>query len=51
VLEILQGYTGRDPDIFDLAANSAGTLLGAAVAVLFLFLLRDRALVAEPRRD
>ncbi|HWF62999.1 MAG TPA: VanZ family protein, partial [Rhizomicrobium sp.] len=47
LLEILQGYTGRDPEILDFVANSMGTISGAAIGALFLFLLRDRALVAE----
>jgi VanZ family protein len=44
-LEILQGYTGRDPDIFDFAANSIGALSGAAVGVLCWIALRGRVLV------
>lgn len=35
VLEILQGYTGRDPDMHDVIANSIGALAGLAVAALF----------------
>ena len=35
VLESLQGYTGRDPDIHDVIANSIGALAGLAVAALF----------------
>lgn len=35
-LEILQGYTGRDPDIFDLMANSIGVACGWAVAAWLL---------------
>ena len=31
-LEILQGYTGRDPDIMDFTANSIGALGGLGVA-------------------
>jgi VanZ family protein len=38
-LEILQGYTGRDPDIMDFTANSIGALggLGAGLLVFWLF--------------
>ncbi len=38
-LEILQGYTGRDPDIHDFIANSIGAVAGFAVAALFLAVL------------
>jgi VanZ family protein len=38
-LEILQGYTGRDPDILDFAANSIGAFAGLVVGALFLWLL------------
>jgi VanZ family protein len=34
-LEILQGYTGRDPDIFDFIANSIGAVCGTAVGAMF----------------
>lgn len=50
-LEILQGYTGRDPDIFDFVANSIGTFSGAAVAGLFFLMLRGPMLEAGRRRD
>ena len=43
MLEILQGYTGRDPDIHDVFANSLGALAGLAVAALFW-----RALAPDP---
>ena len=33
-LEILQGYTGRDPDIFDFWPNAVGALRGTVVAAL-----------------
>ncbi len=48
-LEILQGYTGRDPDIFDFIANSIGAFAGLAAGMLFLWLLGS--LVAAPRTD
>jgi len=44
-LEIFQGFTGRDADIFDEVANSLGALCGAAVGLLFL------RLVAALERD
>ena len=39
MLEILQGYTGRDPDMFDFLANSIGAFAGLGVGALFLWLL------------
>jgi VanZ family protein len=36
LLEILQGYTGRDPEILDFAANSFGAIAGLGAGVLFL---------------
>jgi len=42
VLEILQGYTGRDPDIHDAIANSLGAISGASVAVGFLRIFGGR---------
>ena len=47
VLEILQGYTGRDPDILDFTANSIGAFAGLVVAALFLWLL-DPLVGARP---
>jgi VanZ family protein len=38
-LEILQVYTGRDPDILDFTANSIGAFAGLSVGALFLWLL------------
>jgi VanZ family protein len=32
LLELTQGFTGRDPDIWDFVANSIGALSGWAVA-------------------
>jgi VanZ family protein len=49
VLEILQGITGRDPDIFDFLANAIGVLAGLAIATLFLWLFDS--LVANPGTD
>ena len=51
LLEILQAYTGRDPDILDFAANSVGALAGFLAGAAFLLLLRDRALVAPAASD
>jgi VanZ family protein len=31
LLELLQGFTGRDPDIWDFVANSIGALSGWAI--------------------
>lgn len=50
-LEILQGFTGRDPDIFDFAANTIGALSGTAAGTLCWVALRGRLLVARPRPD
>jgi VanZ family protein len=50
-LEILQGYTGRDPDIFDFVANSLGALSGTAVGLLCWIALRGRVLVSRPAPD
>ena len=38
-LEILQGYTGRDPDVLDFIANSIGAFAGLSVGALFLKVL------------
>ena len=51
-LEILQGYTGRDPDIFDFIANLVGALCGTAVGAMCWVALRGpRALVGRPAAD
>ena len=47
-LEILQGFTGRDPDIFDELANTLGALSGALVAIGFLRIFGKRAPVGVP---
>ena len=50
-LEILQGFTGRDPDIFDFAANTLGALGGLAVGALCWVALRGRVLVDRTGPD
>ena len=51
-LEILQGYTGRDPDIFDFIANLVGALCGTAIgAICWVALRGPRALVGGPAPD
>jgi len=42
LLEILQGFTGRDPDIFDELANAIGAICGALVALGFLRIFGPR---------
>jgi VanZ family protein len=44
VLEILQGFTGRDPDLYDELANTLGALTGAALGWIIVQLLRPKAL-------
>lgn len=46
VLEVLQGFTGRDPSIFDELANIAGAFSGAACGWLALRVLRPKVLAA-----
>jgi VanZ family protein len=46
VLEILQGFTGRDPDVFDELANILGAVAGAGTGWLALRLLRSKTLAA-----
>ena len=48
-LEILQGYTGRDPDVMDFIANSIGAFGGLAAGALFFWLFDP--LVAAPHAD
>jgi VanZ family protein len=38
-LEILQGFTGRDPDIYDEFANFLGVLVGNAIGYAIIWLL------------
>jgi len=54
VLELLQGFTGRDPDIFDELINCLGVLSGFLLAWAFVAALRSRRLaeaVAIPSKS
>ena len=44
VLEIVQGFTGRDPSFFDETANILGAICGAAVGWLLIRMLRPKIL-------
>lgn len=46
-LEILQGYTGRDPDIFDEFANAFGAIAGTGVGYLVIWLLTPKVLAGR----
>jgi VanZ family protein len=48
-LEMIQGYVGRDCDIFDFTANTIGVFCGLGVALLFLRVFDP--LVAAGRPD
>ena len=41
-LEILQGFTGRDPDIYDEIANTLGALSGAGLGRLLIWVLQPK---------
>ena len=45
-LEILQGFTGRDPDLYDEIANGVGVIAGTAVAYAIIWLLTSKTLPA-----
>jgi VanZ family protein len=47
VLEMLQGFTGRDPSIADEFANILGALAGAGTGGLILWLLKPKSLAAD----
>jgi len=49
VLEILQGFTGRDPDLHDEIANILGVVCGGCSGWLMMTLLQSKSLV--PGRD
>ena len=50
-LEIIQGYTGRDCDIYDELANSIGVACGFAAAWSAVAVLKALELVESPRPD
>ena len=45
-LEIAQGFTGRDPDIYDEVANLLGAVSGGCCGWLLMTLLRPKPLVS-----
>jgi|SRR5579871_179611 len=49
-LEILQGFTGRDPDLHDEIANGLGVLSGYLIARAFSVAIAAGSLVGEDRR-
>jgi VanZ family protein len=49
VLEIVQGFVGRDTSFYDELANTLGAITGAGVGWLALFLLQGKALAAGRR--
>ena len=51
LLEIVQGYVGRDADIYDEIANALGALSGAGIAYGVRRLLAARGLVDRPPAD
>ena len=51
VLEIVQGMTGRDADIWDEAANTLGVVAGTALAWAGIAILRARKLVDDKPPD
>ncbi len=46
-LEILQGFTGRDPDIYDELANVLGATTGATAGWALIRLLRPKILPVQ----
>ncbi len=48
-LEILQGFTGRDPDIYDEVANTLGAVVGGCSGWLLVSLLQAKRRL--PGRD
>ncbi len=46
ILEILQGFTGRDPSIFDELANILGATTGGGLGWLIAAVLRSKTLLA-----
>ncbi len=51
VLEIIQGYTGRDCDIYDEIANSIGVVCGFCAAWSAVAILKVLKLVADAPPD
>ena len=51
LLEILQGLTGRDADIWDEVANSLGALSGLVFAWMGIAFLKARRLVEDRPRN
>lgn len=49
VLEVLQGFTGRDPDITDAFANILGVVTGAGIGWVILWLIRPKSLAVGGR--
>jgi len=49
LLEVLQGLTGRDPDVFDQVANTIGAVLGGGCGWLLMTMLEPKPLL--PGRD
>ncbi len=50
-LEIIQGFTGRDADIFDELANTIGVFAGLGFGWLGISFLKARNLVGNVDRD
>jgi len=50
-LEVLQGFTGRDPDVFDVFANGMGVATGFLCAWMFSSLMNGLPLVAMKSED
>jgi VanZ family protein len=46
-LEIVQGYTGRDPDLYDEIANTLGVISGSAIGYMVIWLLTPKRLTAN----
>lgn len=50
-LEVLQGYTGRDPEFWDFVADAVGTAGGALAGLGFLLTMRPARLVDSASGD
>lgn len=46
LLEIAQGFTGRDPSLYDELANMLGAVSGAGLGWIILWLVRPKALAS-----